>query len=104
MSAVTSILTAVEAGDPQAAAQLLPLVYAELRRLAAAQMAREKPGHTLDATALVHEAWLQLVKPEAQAPGFANRRHFLAAAAEAMRRILVDHARAWLRGALARPV
>jgi RNA polymerase sigma factor (TIGR02999 family) len=99
MSDVTRILDAARAGDPQAAAELLPLVYDELRRLAAAQMAREKPGQTLDATALVHEAYLRLVPggPEpdapARAPEFANRRHFFAAAAEAMRRILIDQAR-----------
>jgi RNA polymerase sigma factor (TIGR02999 family) len=89
MSDLTRILGAVGQGDPQAAAQLLPLVYDELRRLAAAQMAREKPGQTLDATALVHEAYLRLVGDQQ----FDNRRHFLAAAAEAMRRILVENAR-----------
>ncbi len=89
MSEVTRILSAIEQGDPRAAGQLLPLVYDELRRLAAAQMAREKPGQTLDATGLVHEAYLRLGGDQA----FANRRHFFAAAAEAMRRILVDHAR-----------
>jgi len=89
MSDVTRILNAIEAGDPQAAAQLLPVVYDELRRLAAAQMAREKPGQTLDATALVHEAYLRLVGDQQ----FANRGHFFAAAAEAMRRILVENAR-----------
>jgi RNA polymerase sigma factor (TIGR02999 family) len=94
MSEVTRILDAAAHGDPHAAGQLLPLVYDELRRLAAEQMARERPGHTLDATALVHEAYLRLVgaKP-GSAPEFANRRHFFAAAAQAMRRILVDHAR-----------
>src|SRR5262245_33138769 len=90
MSEVTRILNAAEAGDPQAAEQLLPLVYAELRRLAGAQLGRENPGRTLDATALVHEAYLRLVGTPAQ---FANRRHFFAAAAEAMRRILVENAR-----------
>jgi RNA polymerase sigma factor (TIGR02999 family) len=85
MSEVTRILTAIEEGDPHAAAQLLPLVYDELRRLAAAQLAREKPGQTLEATALVHEAYLRLVGDQ----HFANRRHFFAAAAQAMRRILV---------------
>jgi RNA polymerase sigma factor (TIGR02999 family) len=90
MKEVTRILSAIEAGDPQAAQQLLPLVYDELRRLAAAHMAREKPGQTLDATALVHEAWLRL----ADGQQFENRSHFFRAAAEAMRRILVDHARA----------
>jgi RNA polymerase sigma factor (TIGR02999 family) len=90
MSEVTRILSAIEAGDPQAAKQLLPLVYDELRRLAAAHMAREKPGQTLDATALVHEAWMRL----ADGQQFENRSYFFRAAAEAMRRILVDHARA----------
>src|ERR1043166_177960 len=89
MSDVTHILNAIEQGDPSAAEQLLPLVYAELRRLAAAQLAREKPGQTLEATALVHEAYLRLVGDQQ----FANRRHFFAAAAEAMRRILVENAR-----------
>jgi RNA polymerase sigma factor (TIGR02999 family) len=86
---VTQLLSAIEQGDPQAAHQLLPLVYDELRRLAAAQMAREKPGQTLDPTALVHEAYLRLVGEQQ----FANRRHFFVAAAEAMRRILVENAR-----------
>src|SRR5262245_33064102 len=89
MSDVTRILDAAAAGDPRAAAELLPLVYDELHRLAAGQMAREKPGQTLTATALVHEAYLRLVG----SPEFANRRHFFAAAAEAMRRILVENAR-----------
>ena len=89
MSDVTRILKAIEAGDPQAAAALLPLVYDELRRLSAAQMAHEKPGQTLDATALVHEAYLRLVGDQQ----FENRGHFFAAAAEAMRRILVENAR-----------
>jgi RNA polymerase sigma factor (TIGR02999 family) len=89
MNEVTRILDAIGQGDPRAAAQLLPLVYDELRQLAAAQMAREKPGQTLDATALVHEAYLRLVGDQQ----FANRRHFFAAAAEAMRRILVENAR-----------
>jgi RNA polymerase sigma factor (TIGR02999 family) len=89
MSDVTRILSAIEEGDSQAAEQLLPLVYDELRRLAAAQLAREKPGQTLEATALVHEAYLRLVGDQQ----FANRRHFFAAAAQAMRRILVDAAR-----------
>jgi RNA polymerase sigma factor (TIGR02999 family) len=92
MSDVTDLLRAVGAGDRASAAQLLPVVYDELRRLAAAQMARELPGQTLDATALVHEAYLRLVGEQ----HFANRRHFFAAAAEAMRRILVDRARARL--------
>jgi RNA polymerase sigma factor (TIGR02999 family) len=95
MPEVTQILSAIEAGDTQAAAQLLPVVYDELRKLAAMHLAHEKPGHTLDATALVHEVYLRLVKPMgAQAePTFANRRHFFVAASESMRRILVDHAR-----------
>jgi RNA polymerase sigma factor (TIGR02999 family) len=89
MSEVTHILAAIEQGDPTAVGQLLPLVYDELRRLAAAQLAREKPGQTLEATALVHEAYLRLVGDQQ----FANRRHFFAAAAQAMRRILVESAR-----------
>jgi RNA polymerase sigma factor (TIGR02999 family) len=89
MSTVTHILAAIDQGDPHAAAQLLPLVYDELRQLAAARMAHEKLGQTLDATALVHEAYLRLVGEQ----HFANRRHFFAAAAEAMRRILVENAR-----------
>jgi RNA polymerase sigma factor (TIGR02999 family) len=89
MNEITQVLAAIEQGDPQAAAQLLPLVYTELRRLAAAQMAREKPGQTLDPTALVHEAYLRL----AGAASFGNHTHFYAAAAEAMRRILVENAR-----------
>jgi len=89
MTDVTRILAAIEAGDPQAAARLLPLVYDELRKLAAAQMAHEKPGQTLDATGLVHEAYLRLVGDQR----FENTRHFFAAAAEAMRRILVENAR-----------
>ncbi len=92
MSEVTRILGAVEKGDRQAAHELLPLVYDELRKLAAQQLASEKPGQTLQPTALVHEAYLRLVGP-ANAEGFANRRHFFGAAAEAMRRILIDHAR-----------
>ncbi len=91
MSEITRILSAIEQGDPRAAEQLWPLVYGELRRLAAAQMARERPGQTLDATALVHEAYLRMAVGQAQS--FANRRHFFAAAAEAMRRILVEAAR-----------
>jgi len=86
---VTQMLDAVEAGDPQAAAALLPLVYDELRRLAAAQMNHEKPGQTLQATALVHDAYVRLVGDQQ----FANRAHFFAAAAEAMRRILIEQAR-----------
>ena len=91
MSDVTHILTAIEQGDPTATDQLLPLVYEELRRLAAHKMAGERPGHTLQATALVHEAWLKLVNSPAQS--WQNRAHFFGAAAEAMRRILIDRAR-----------
>ena len=89
MPEITRLLDAAAAGDRQAAADLLPLVYDELRKLAAARMAAEKPGHTLDATALVHEAYLRLVGDQ----HFDGRGHFFAAAAEAMRRILVNHAR-----------
>jgi RNA polymerase sigma factor (TIGR02999 family) len=89
MNEVTRLLSDLARGEAAAAGQLWPLVYDELRRLAAAQMARERPGQTLDATALVHEAYLRLVGD----PSFANRRHFFAAAAEAMRRILVENAR-----------
>src|SRR5678809_130796 len=92
MPDVTQILRAAEQGDTDAAERLLPLVYHELRRLAAHKMAQEAPGHTLQPTALVHEAWLRLVAPEEQAQ-FQNRAHFFGAAAEAMRRILVDRAR-----------
>jgi RNA polymerase sigma factor (TIGR02999 family) len=92
MSDVTNILAAIDRGELHAAERLLPLVYDELRRLAAGQMAREKPGQTLDATALVHEAYLRLVGP-ADERRWENRRHFFAAAAEAMRRILVENAR-----------
>ena len=92
MNEVTSILSAIEAGDPHAAAHLLPLVYDELRRLAAAQLAAEKPGQTLQATALVHEAYLRLVDVD-RVQHWDSRAHFFAAAAEAMRRVLVDHAR-----------
>jgi len=92
MADVTQILSAAEAGDPKAAAELLPLVYDELRKLAAARMAAEKPDHTLQPTALVHEAYLRLVGG-GQADGWAGRGHFFAAAAEAMRRILIDNAR-----------
>jgi RNA polymerase sigma factor (TIGR02999 family) len=92
MADVTQILSAAAAGDPRAAAELLPLVYDELRKLAAARLAEEKPGQTLQATALVHEAYIRLVGP-ADAPKWQGRRHFFAAAAEAMRRILVDRAR-----------
>ena len=92
MNEVTRILSAIEQGDAHAAAELLPLVYDELRRLAAAKLAQEKPGHTLQATALVHEAYLRLVDGE-KAEHWNSRGHFFAAAAEAMRRILVDNAR-----------
>lgn len=92
MSEVTRILSAVEQGDPHAAERLLPLVYDELRKLAAARMAEEKPGQTLQPTALVHEAYVRLVGGE-QPKGWDGRGHFFAAAAEAMRRILVDSAR-----------
>ena len=102
MSDVTRILSQIEAGDPSAAEQLLPLVYDELRKLAAAKLAQEKPGQTLQATALVHEAWLQLVGLDGDAndaaqngrpPRWNGRGHFYAAAAEAMRRILIQNAR-----------
>jgi RNA polymerase sigma factor (TIGR02999 family) len=89
---VTRILEGVERGDPKAAEQLLPLVYEELRKLAAARMANEAAGHTLQPTALVHEAWLRLAGKDANVQ-FANRAHFFAAAAEAMRRILIERAR-----------
>ncbi|MCU0878666.1 MAG: ECF-type sigma factor [Pirellulaceae bacterium] len=92
MSEVTAILEAAAGGDPHAAAELLPLVYEELRKLAAARLAQEKPGQTLDATALVHEAYLRLVNGD-HPQKFNGRGHFFAAAAEAMRRILVDQAR-----------
>jgi RNA polymerase sigma factor (TIGR02999 family) len=92
MSEVTRILSAIEQGDPQAPDQLLPLVYEELRRLAAQRLAQEKPGQTLQATALVHEAYLRLVDVD-QAQQWNSRGHFFAAAAEAMRRLLVEHAR-----------
>ena len=107
MNEVTRVLSAIEHGDPHAAEQLLPLVYQELRQLAAQKLAQEKPGQTLQATALVHDAYLRLVaSPAASAPGevgaltqpgspqhWDSRGHFFAAAAEAMRRILVDQAR-----------
>jgi RNA polymerase sigma factor (sigma-70 family) len=106
MSEVTRILSAIEQGDPQAAEKLLPLVYKELRQLAARRLAKENPGQTLDATALVHEAYLRLVQTEGQpeegtsatgiVPGqnaWQGRAHFFAAASEAMRRILVENAR-----------
>lgn len=92
MSDVTRILSAIEQGDPHAADQLLPLVYDELRRLAAAKMAHEVPGQTLDATGLVHEAYIRLVDTE-KVQRWDSRGHFFAAAAEAMRRILVENAR-----------
>ena len=92
MSDVTRVLMAIDRGDEQAAARLLPLVYDELRRLAAHKLAQERPGQTLDATALVHEAYLRLVG-DSEGPHWDNRRHFFAAAAEAMRRILVENAR-----------
>ena len=92
MSEVTRILSAIEQGDPQAASQLLPLVYDELRKLAAQKLAQEKPGQTLQATALVHEAYLRLVGEDRQ-QSFQDRGHFFAAAATAMRRILIDGAR-----------
>jgi RNA polymerase sigma factor (TIGR02999 family) len=98
MTEVTQILSAIEQGDRRAAEQLLPLVYDELRKLASQKLAHEKPGHTLQATALVHEAYLRLVaSPErksGESPlGWDSRRHFFAAAAEAMRRILIESAR-----------
>ena len=92
MSEVTQVLEAVRAGEVQATEKLLDLVYRELRRLAASKMAHERPGQTLQATALVHEAWLRLAGPS-QAIHFQNRAHFFGAASEAMRRILVDRAR-----------
>jgi RNA polymerase sigma factor (TIGR02999 family) len=91
LSDVTRILESIEQGDPKAADQLLPLVYGELRKLAAAKMAHEGPNQTLQPTALVHEAWLRLV--EKDNPQYANRAHFFAAAAEAIRRILIEKAR-----------
>jgi RNA polymerase sigma factor (TIGR02999 family) len=93
MADVTQVLRAIEQGDPHATAQLLPLVYAELRRLAAQRLTREAPGQTLQPTALVHEAYLRLVGSDPERP-WDGRGHFFAAAAEAMRRILVDRARA----------
>jgi RNA polymerase sigma factor (TIGR02999 family) len=101
MSDVSRILSQIESGDPSATEQLLPLVYDELRKLAAAKLAQEKPGQTLQATALVHEAYVRLVSPPSsarpdisdQADRWNSRGHFFAAAAEAMRRILVDQAR-----------
>jgi RNA polymerase sigma factor (TIGR02999 family) len=106
MSEVTRILSAIEEGDPHAAEQLLPLVYDELRKLAAQKLAQERPGQTLQATALVHEAYVRLVATARSGLGEApseevhwdSRRHFFAAAAEAMRRILLDRARGKRRG------
>jgi RNA polymerase sigma factor (TIGR02999 family) len=91
MSEVTQVLNAMQQGDPKAAGELLPLVYDELRKLAASRMAKELPGQTLQPTALVHEAWLRLTGREEQS--WDNRAHFFGAAAEAMRRILIDNAR-----------
>jgi len=91
MNDVTRILSEIEQGDPRAVEQLLPLVYDELRRLAAQRLARESPGQTLQATALVHEAYLRLIGSET--PSWNGRGHFFSAAAEAMRRILIEHAR-----------
>lgn len=99
MEQVPNLLSALDAGDPCAAGELLPLVYDELRRLAAARLANEKPGQTLDATALVHEAYLRLAGPSGDRSAeasFRDRAHFFAAAAETMRRVLVDRARSKL--------
>ena len=93
MSDVTRILSAIEQGDGQAAEKLLPLVYDELRKLAAAKLANEKPGQTLQATALVHEAYIRLVGGNPESLSWSSRGHFFSAAAEAMRRILVERAR-----------
>jgi RNA polymerase sigma factor (TIGR02999 family) len=93
MSDVTHILSQIESGDPSAAEKLLPFVYEELRKLAAARLVQERPGHTLQATALVHEAYLRLVGDGQQGQSWDSRGHFFAAAAEAMRRILVESAR-----------
>lgn len=93
MSDVTRIVSQIQTGDPSAADKLLPLVYEELRKLAAAKLAHEKPGQTLQATALVHEAYLRLVGGNRQLQSWDGRGHFFAAAAEAMRRILVDRVR-----------
>jgi RNA polymerase sigma factor (TIGR02999 family) len=92
MNKLTLILSAIEHGDPQATEQLLPLVYDELRKLAAQKLAKEKPGQTLQATALVHEAYLRLLDPE-HTENWNSRGHFFSAAAEAMRRILIDNSR-----------
>jgi RNA polymerase sigma factor (TIGR02999 family) len=96
MSDVTRILSQIESGDPLAAEQLLPILYDELRKLAARKLAKEKPGQTLQASALVHEAWLKIADPD-NPQRWQNRQHFFAAAAEAMRRILVDNARRKMR-------
>jgi RNA polymerase sigma factor (TIGR02999 family) len=94
MTDVTRILQAIDRGEGRAADELLPLVYDELRRLAGGRMKQERPGQTLQATALVHEAWLRLMGPDgSRAAGWQNRRHFFGAAAEAMRRILIEQAR-----------
>lgn len=93
MTDVTQILSQIESGDPSAVEQLLPLVYEELRKLATAKLAHEKPGQTLQATALVHEAYLRLIGNGREVAEWEGRRHFFAAAAEAMRRILVERAR-----------
>jgi RNA polymerase sigma factor (TIGR02999 family) len=93
VSDVTHILNSIGSGDPESADDLLPLVYDELRQLAAARMSGERAGHTLQATALVHEAWVKLAGSDGEALHWNGRRHFYAAAAEAMRRILIDHAR-----------
>jgi len=100
-SNVTHILSAIDSGDPRASADLLPLVYEELRKLADARLAQERPGQTLQATALVHEAYLRLIGPDHESQNeWDSRGHFFAAAAEAMRRILIDRARS--KGALKR--
>jgi len=96
MSEVTRVLSAIQQGDPHAASQLLPLVYDELRKLASQKLAQEKPGQTLQATALVHEAYLRLVDVD-QSQNWNSRGHFFAAAAEAMRRILIENARSKAR-------
>jgi RNA polymerase sigma factor (TIGR02999 family) len=93
MNDVTRILSEIEQGDPRASGKLLPMVYDELRKLAAQRLAKEKPGQTLQATALVHEAYLRLVGGDAASSGWKSRGHFFGAAAEAMRRILVENAR-----------
>ena len=98
MSDVTRILKSLETGESESSDELLPLVYGELRQLAAAKMAGERAGHTLQATALVHEVWIKLVEAEGGSLEWNGRRHFYAAAAEAMRRILIDHARRKLAG------